>query len=203
MNPSGKLTLGLVGGIGSGKSAVAEIMRESGGHVIDADALGHQALRQPGTRQRVVERWGKSVLDEAGEVSRRKLGAIVFADPQERKELESIVFPWISRRIHEEIARATSDPAVRFAVLDAAILLETGWGKQCDVIVFVDVPRALRLQRVAEQRGWSEKEVAAREAAQFSIEDKAARAHATIDNAGDLADTRKQVQALLQRLGVI
>ena len=198
-----KLLLGLVGGIGSGKSAVAGIMRELGGQVIDADKFGHEALRQPDIRTKVVARWGHAVLDESGEVSRRKLGAIVFADPAERKALEGLVFPWITRRINEEVARASADPAARFVVLDAAILLETGWGKTCDVIVFVTVPREIRLRRITQQRGWPIEEVTAREGAQFSMDDKTARAHTTIDNSGGLADTRKQVEALLHRLHVI
>jgi dephospho-CoA kinase len=203
MTAPSKLTLGLVGGIGSGKSAVAGIMREFGGQVIDADVFGHEALTQPDIREKVIERWGQTVLDEKGEVSRRKLGGIVFADPAERKALELLVFPWITRRINEEIARANADQAVRFIVLDAAILLETGWGKACDVIVFVDAPDEIRTQRITKRHGWSAKEVEARERAQFSLEDKSARAHTTIDNAGDLTQTRKQVEKLLHRLHLI
>jgi dephospho-CoA kinase len=199
---SSKLLLGLVGGIGSGKSAVAEIMRERGGYVIDADCLGHEALAQPQIREQIVARWGERVRGEDKEIARRKLGALVFADPAERKVLESYVFPYITRRIEEELARANADPAVPFVVLDAAILLETGWGKACDVIVFVSVPRDERLQRIAMTRGWSAKEVEARELAQWSLEDKAARAHAVIDNGGNLEETRRQVLALLTRLHV-
>jgi len=195
-----KLLLGLVGGIGSGKSAVAAMLRECGGHVIDADQLGHEALRQPEIREQVTARWGNDILDETGGVSRRKLAAVVFSNPQERKALEDLVFPWIERRIREEIEKAKQDATVRFVVLDAAILLETGWGKACDVIVFVSVQRETRLQRICQQRGWSQKEVEAREQAQYSLEDKAARAHTVIDNCGDLSQTRKQVEALLQRL---
>jgi len=195
-----KLLLGLVGGIGSGKSAVAKMLEERCAYVIDADQLGHEALKQGDIREQIVARWGKQVQGEGDEIARRKLGAIVFADSAERKVLESYVFPFITRRIQDEVARANADPAVRFVVLDAAILLETGWGKSCDVIVFVSVPQHIRLKRIADQRGWSEKEVNAREAAQWSLEDKAARAHAVIDNSGNLNETRNQVEALLRRL---
>jgi dephospho-CoA kinase len=200
MSVSGKPVLGLVGGIGSGKSTVAGLLKELGGYVIDADQFGHEALRQPDVRERIFARWGQQVLEEEGEVSRRKLAGIVFADSAERRALQDLVFPWIEGRIREEIERASGDARARFIVLDAAILLETGWGKACDAIVFVAAPRDIRLKRIAAKRGWSEKEVETREQAQFSLDDKAARAQYTIDNAGDLAQTRLQVEALLRHL---
>src|SRR5262249_4986387 len=104
-----KPVLGLIGGIGSGKSVVGKMLEEMGGYIINADHLGHEALRQPGTVAQVVERWGIQVLDEAGEVKRGRLAKIVFADPREREALEAMVFPWIERRIHEEVRKAEQD----------------------------------------------------------------------------------------------
>jgi dephospho-CoA kinase len=195
-----KPVVGLVGGIGSGKSLVAQLLAEQGGAVIDADHLGHEALRQPEVREQIVARWGTGVLREDGSVNRRAVAAIVFADPAERRALEALVFPWIERGIRAALAEADRDPRVRFVVLDAAILLETGWREVCDLVVFVDAPRAVRLGRLAAQRGWTEADVAARERAQFPLEEKKARADVVIDNSGDPAQTRRQVEQLVARL---
>src|SRR5579884_3607382 len=96
-----KLVVGLIGGIGSGKSTVAQAFARRGAKVIVGDALGHEALRQPNIKAGLVQHWGPQILDEAGEVSRRKVAAIVFAKtPEARNELralESLVFPWIER----------------------------------------------------------------------------------------------------------
>src|SRR5205085_8506223 len=134
------------------------------------------ALRQPEVVAQVVARWGRGVLDDAGQIDRGKVGAMVFADPAEREALEAMVHPWITRRLCEELAAARADPAVPFVVLDAAIMLEAGWESACDLLVYVHAPRAVRLRRVAEQRGWSPAAVAAREAAQLPLAEKARRA---------------------------
>src|SRR5262249_21047205 len=168
------IVVGVVGGIGSGKSQVTRLLAEAGAEVVSGDALGHEALRQPEVREQVVRRWGAGVLGPDGEIDRKKLGGIVFAEPSQLRELEALVHPWIKRRIREEVdaARARGVPLV---VLDAAIMLEAGWEGACDEVLFVDVPRALRLERLARQGGWTEKEVEARERAQWPLEEKARR----------------------------
>ena len=197
-----KPLLGLAGGIGSGKSHVAQLLAGMGGHVINADLLGHEALRKPEIRNQVVARWGDAVLNDKGEVG-RQLGRIVFADAAERRKLEGLVFPWIEQRIGEEIARADADPAIKFGVLDAAILIETGWGRWCDLIAFIEVPRTVRLARLKETRGWDEKEVEAREQAQLPVAEKAARADLVIHNHGEAAQEQQlkdQLEGVVARL---
>jgi dephospho-CoA kinase len=196
------LVVGVVGGIGSGKSQVTRLLAAAGALVISGDVLGHEALRQPDIKERVVWRWGRGLLDEKGEIDRRKLGGIVFADSSELRALEEIVHPWIKRRIREEIEAARRLAEAPLIVLDAAIMLEAGWGDVCDVIVFVDVPRDVRLRRIALQRGWTEKEVAAREEAQWPLADKRARADIVLDNSDSSADLVRQVDVLLARWGV-
>jgi dephospho-CoA kinase len=186
--------------MGSGKSLVAELFARRGARVISGDQLGHEALRQPAIRDRVVERWGQGVLDEQGTIDRRRLGAIVFADPAERQALEAVVFPWIERRLREERAAAEADPSVSLIVLDAAIMLEAGWNKICDWLVYVHAPREVRLRRLAEGRGWKGKEVEARETAQMSLTDKVSRADYALDNSGSPEQTARQVDELLKRL---
>src|SRR5262249_16907433 len=133
-------------------------------------------------------------------LSRRKIAAIVFANPVERKALEAVVFPYIERGIDEQIAQARQQEAVRFVVLDAAILLETGWRKRCDWIVYVHTPRALRLQRLAQQRGWDETEVRRRSQAQLPLAEKVTRAQFVVDNSGSAHELARQIERLLASL---
>jgi dephospho-CoA kinase len=197
-----KPVIGLIGGIGSGKSRVAAVLVQHGAKIVSGDEAGHEALRQPEIRQQIVKRWGREVLKEDGEIDRRRLGAIVFADPAQRQALEELVFPWIKGRLAEQIAQARTDPNVALIVLDAAVMLEAGWNDVCDWIVYVHAPRDLRLRRLQEQRGWSAKEVEARENAQMSLTDKASRADYAVDNSGPLEDTARQVEHLLHEWGI-
>jgi dephospho-CoA kinase len=197
-----KPVIGLLGGIGSGKSAAAAALAHRGGRVLVADEFGHEALYQPDLRARIVAEFGKGILDEKGEIARRKLGNVVFTDEDKRRKLEAIVHPWIERRIEEEIARAQADPTVRFVVLDAALMLETGWSRVCDKLVFVESPREARLERIARQRGWTPQEVEAREHAQLPLTEKARRADHVLKNSTTLDALDRQVDDLLQIWGL-
>jgi dephospho-CoA kinase len=180
-----KPVLGIVGGIGSGKSFVAQRLVALGGHLIVADALGHEGLRQPEIKHAIRERWGDGVFD-GDEVDRRRLAKIVFADDAERHALEALQFPYIGRRVAEEIDKARRDPAIGFVILDAAVLLEAGWRSRCDHVLFVDAPRHLRLERV-KVRGWTEADLAAREAHQMPLDEKRALCDEVLVNDGTIA----------------
>jgi dephospho-CoA kinase len=197
-----KRVVGLLGGIGSGKSQVAAAFARHGARIIAGDQLGQAALRDPDIRTRVVSRWGQSIVDEKGEIDRRRLAAIVFADPAERKALEAITHPWIRERIRAEVEEARKDPHVSLIVLDAAVMLEAGWNEVCDRLLFIEAPRAVRLARVARQRGWSEKEVEARELAQLPLTEKAVRADHVLNNSASLEHLNRQVNDLLHLWGL-
>lgn len=197
------LTLGIVGGIGSGKSAVADAMRHLGGHLIAADRLGHEALLQPDVKTKLRQRWGDAIFDESGDADRKKIGAIVFADANELKALEAQVFPYIEMQIRAEIDHARTRDEAKFIILDAAILLETGWHLHCDKIVYVDAPRPLRLARLKEKRGWSEEELERRERMQMSLEEKMNHADVVIVNDGDFEKVAGQVKETLVRWRII
>jgi dephospho-CoA kinase len=199
---SRKPVIGLLGGIGSGKSQVAAALARHGARIIAGDQLGQAALRDPDIRARVVSRWGQGVVDESGEIDRRRLAAIVFADPAQRKELEAITHPWIRQRIRSDVEEARNDSRVPLIVLDAAVMLEAGWDDVCDHLVYVDAPREVRLERVARQRGWNEKEVQAREQAQLPLTEKAVRADHVLDNSASLEHLNGQVNDLLHLWGL-
>jgi dephospho-CoA kinase len=199
---SGKPVIGLLGGIGSGKSQVAAVLARHGARIIAGDQLGQAALRDPDIRARVVSRWGQGVVEESGEIDRRRLAAIVFADPAQRKELEAITHPWIRQRIRSDVEEARNDSRVPLIVLDAAVMLEAGWDDVCDHLVYVDAPREVRLERVARQRGWGEKEVEAREQAQLPLTEKAVRADHVLDNSSSLEYLIRQVNDLLHLWGL-
>jgi dephospho-CoA kinase len=182
--------LGIVGGIGSGKSYIASLFAKHGARVIDADKFGHDALKQTDIKEQVRRHWGDTVFSQEGEVDRRKLGRIVFADPAEKAKLEALVFPFIRQSIKLVIDQYNRDPNVKLLILDAAILLETGWKDYCTALVFVDASLPTRLQRSA-KRGWDAAELARREASQWSLEKKKGLCQHIIPNEGDevLTDT--------------
>ena len=195
--------VGIIGGIGSGKSLVAGEFVKHGGWLIVGDTLGHEALRQPAIKAEVTRRWGRDLLDEQGAIKRRALGQMVFRDPHELRALETLVFPWIGRRIWEEIAKARLDPAVRLIVLDAAIMMEAGWDKNCDRVIYVEAPPDVRLARLQGKRGWSAREVAERESSQLPLDDKRRRADAIIGNSGTPDQVTEQVDKLIREWKIV
>jgi dephospho-CoA kinase len=198
-----KPLIGLLGGIGSGKSQVAAGFAKNRGYLIVADRLGHEALEQPDIVTSIAQRWGDRAFNEQRKVDRKKLGKIVFASPVERTNLEYLVFPWIEKRIREEIKLADANKEVNFIVLDAAIMLEAGWNQLCDKLIYIHAPRKLRLERLAQNRGWTAEDVEKRESAQMPLSDKAMRADVAIDNSGSLAETHQQVEALIRRWNLL
>ena len=199
MNPkpfTGLPVVGLVGGIGSGKSAVAQgLAARRNVIVINADALGHQVLKERETKESVKKRFGPDVINKQGEIDRSRLARKVFGSDQEsqkaREDLNRIVHPRIGEKIREEIAkarkRAEREPgSVEGVLLDAAILLETGWGEMCDAIVYVDASDQIREQRVREARGWRADDWKKREQSQLDLEAKKHASDVIINNSRDL-----------------
>ena len=196
------LTLGLVGGIASGKSLIAQCFYELGALVLDGDRAGHAVLRESDVIATLKSRWGDSILDSAGQISRREVAKIVFAagNQAEKEFLEQLAHPRIQMRLQQEMAaaQAAKDPP-RVVVIDAALLFEAGWDKLCDQIIFVDAPRDVRLER-AVRRGWSAEQFAAREAAQLPVEDKRQRSHIVIRNVRTLENIREVVRLTWKNL---
>lgn len=180
--------IGIVGEIGGGKSQVAALLAERGALVLDADAVGHALLNQRPVREQVVARFGTVILAPATEpdspqlIDRKTLGAIVFAEPALLGDLETILHPRMRVTFEKAIARSQRQGRVKAVVLDAAILYEAGWDSLCDLVVYVDAPRAQRLARLVATRGWTEEILIARERAQSSAEMKRRQADVVIVN---------------------
>jgi len=192
--------IGLVGGVGAGKTTVARMMAEEGCRVVDADRIAHDVLRDETVKHRVREAFGEAAFGSDGEVDREALGRQVFADTDRREALERIVHPRILARMREEVesARSAAPPAV---VLDAPLILEKGLANWCDCMVYIRASAEVRHRRLRQARGWSPSEVRQRDASQISLKTKQGRADYIIDNSASPEHTLEQVQRILARLG--
>lgn len=190
--------VGLVGGVGSGKSFVAAECQRQGCAVIDADAIGHAVLQSPEVRDALVAALGEGIVVD-GVIDRRVVGHIVFSSPEALAQLNAIMHPVMGVEMARQIAAHRQAGGVCAIVLDAAVLFEAGWDRQCDTVVFVDAPRAERIARVAE-RGWDEAELDRREKAQIMLDKKRALCdHVLVNHASD-SRLSKPVKQLLSRI---
>ncbi len=193
--------IGLVGGIASGKSLVAQQLVELGAGWLDADRAGHEVLELAEVKQAIRGRFGEEVVEANGQLSRAVIGRRVFGGEgaaADRQFLEQLTHPRIGELLGRQAA-ALEAVGKQVLVLDAPLLMEAGWNKFCDKTVFVEAPREVRLGR-ARKRGWSDAEFAAREAAQASLDVKRDRADVVLDNSGSPEATRAQVKRLWQLL---
>ncbi len=190
--------LGLVGGIGSGKSTVARMLAEEGCVVCDSDALARESFADPAIRTQLRAWWGDRAFAADGSVDRSAIAAIVFADAAERRRLESLTHPWIEAR--RKALFAAAPPGSRALVIDAPLLLEAGLGDQCDAVVFVDSKLEDRVSRVAAGRGWDAAQLARRESAQWPLDRKRSSADHVVRNDGSPESLRAQVRALLHKV---
>lgn len=194
----GAVLLGLTGGIGSGKSAVADLLAEHGAVIVDADLIAREAVR-PGTAAlaSIRERFGTAVLDESGELNRGALGEIVFTDPKALSDLEAITHPAIRDLSAKRIAEAGDDAIVVHVV---PLLTEAQMQDSFDAVIVVDVPEEVQEQRVLARDGWTMEHVRARMAAQATREQRLAIADYVIDNSGDRVELARRVAQLWTEL---
>ncbi|MFH1881155.1 MAG: dephospho-CoA kinase [Planctomycetota bacterium] len=229
-----KPIIGILGGIGSGKSTVAAEFAKLGCKVIDADKIAHELLDKPAVKEKVVGLFGRSILDPAGKIDREKLAEVVFVDPRpssagfrskpadggpvlpgESKNgdyastgadpaalgsvqnppmagLNEIIHPLVLQRARELIKQYDCQNQVKAIVLDMPLLVEAGWDKRCDKLIFVDCEQKLRLDR-AKKLGFDKNQVKIRENFQISLDNKANLADNTINNNSDFSELAKQV----------
>ncbi len=194
--------IGLVGGIGAGKSAAASAFAGLGAFVLDADVVGHTLLDQNPCRDIIIEVFGEAVLapytveGERRPIDRKALGAIVFADPFLLGRLEDILHPLMRRTFERAISREVRRGQHKAVVLDAAILYEAEWNDLCDTVVFVDSTPEIRLARLEASRGWTLETLAAREKAQGPLAEKRVEANHILTNNDSPEALRAAAKAL-------
>jgi dephospho-CoA kinase len=190
MSPLRIPVIGIVGGIGSGKTALAEaISRQIRCCRLDADRAGHRALTRPDVMREIRREFGENVFDSQGNIVRSALAEQVFGQMPEqiaaRRGLEQIVHPHIRQDLEGQLEEHQLAQDCDLIILDAALLLEAGWSNLCDAILYVDTPAHERLNRVR-ARGWSETDLIRREASQMSLEEKKRCSSVVVANSTDL-----------------
>lgn len=191
------LTIGLTGGIGSGKSTVSKILAEFGAPVIDADKVGH-AIYEPGgpAYRELIDAFGTGILAADRTVDRKKLGAIVFADPAALGRLNSIVHPKMLRRMREMVDTMRASGEQGPIVVEAAILIEANWQPLVNEIWLVIASRERVIERIARDRGMKPEQTEARIKAQLPDEQRRRWASVVITNDGTIDELRAKVEDL-------
>lgn len=194
------LKLGLTGGIASGKSTVAAMLREMGFAVLEADLVAHKVV-EPGqaAHDEVVATFGSEILGEDGQINRTRLGALVFGDPEKLQKLNAIVHPRVREQILRQLREWESEGKRDAAFVEAALLVEANYVKDLDGLVVVWCSPEQQLQRML-ARGFDEAEARRRIATQMDVAEKLRYATYTIDCSGTLDDTRRQATALVEQI---
>ncbi len=199
-------TIGLVGGIASGKSFVANILVELGCASVDADRIGHEVLDDPLVKLQIRQEFGDQVFTPSGSLDREKLSGVVFSESQgeaaaqRRSQLELIVHPAIRTEALNRIRgfyEMESPP--RAIVIDAPLLIEAGWSDTCDEVLFVDTPEPVRRQRALD-RGWTETHWAARQRSQMNLEKKRQAATHIVPGDAQPDDLRVNLESFLKQI---
>jgi len=198
------LRVGLTGGIATGKTTVVAMLRELGCRVLEADKIAHQVIEPDGVAyEEVVREFGRGILTPDGLVDRKKLGAIVFAEPPRLARLNAIVHPPVLEEQMRQLAAIEKADAHAIAVVEAALLIEAGFDRKLDYLVVTWCTPEQQLARLTESglgRGLTAEQARQRIAAQMPVEEKRNRADAVIDCSGTLDHTRAQVIALFAKL---
>jgi dephospho-CoA kinase len=197
---AGKPIIGIAGGIGAGKSAVASIFAELGAAVVDADRINHEELDSPEVVSALRQWWGSGVVRADGRADRNAIRAIVRENHQELRRLEGLVHPRIARRSNAMIEAFLADPAVRAVVWDAPLLFEVGLAERCDSIVYVDADPSVRLDRLRRTRSWSGEDLQRMEDSQNPLDLKKERADHIVENNSDRESLRRQVERVFSQI---
>lgn len=193
------LVVGLTGGICSGKTTVARMFAKRGAFIIDADEIAHE-LQEPGQAiyRALVRAFGQGILGEDRRIDRARLGNLVFADPEKRRELEAIMHPAIQRECEARIEKARKT-GTKICIVDAALLIEVGASRRFDKVIVVAAPEKVQLERLL-TRGLSQEEAIRRIRSQIPVEEKVRHAHYVIENSGSLEETEQQVERIFEEL---
>jgi len=199
-NPTEKPLIGIIGGIASGKSTVAAEFEKLGCAVIDADVIVHELLREDRVRNEVVQLFGPGVLNARGELDRKRLATIVFADTRQLSALNKVVHPRVLQRTEELIAQYNKDSHTKAIVLDMPLLVEVGWADRCDRVIFVECDRRRRVERARTKGLMDDREMEIRENSQISLDKKAGLADDIVDNNSDFSTLVRQIKEIFSEI---
>jgi dephospho-CoA kinase len=195
-----KPVIGLTGQIAAGKTLVSRFLSELGCVVIHADQLAHEVLNAPESREFIQTHFGEGIFTPDGQVDRRKMAAVVFIDPEKKRILEEYIHPRVIAHQDDLIAQYRQDAAYKAIVIEVPLLLESGLKDRCDYIILVEADLPVRQLRVAQNRGWDEKELLRREKFLYSIYLKRSVADAIVYNNSTFDACRQQVEKIFSRL---
>ncbi len=187
-----KPVIGILGGIASGKSTVAAEFAKLGCKVIDADKIVHSLLERKSVREEISASFGRAVFDAAGKIDHKKLARTVFADADKLSRLNGIIHPLVLERAEQLMEQYSHQDQVKAIVLDMPLLVEVGWVKRCDKLVFVACREDLRADR-AKKMGFDKKQLEIRENFQISLDNKVDLADNTVENNSDLSALVRQI----------
>jgi dephospho-CoA kinase len=191
--------IGITGGIASGKSTIAKMLKSLGASVINADEICHRLINTKPISQKIINRWGDHLQDKYGRIERDKLGEIVFSDRKEISTLNKMIHPEAIKRIKNRITKLRNQSTTVAIVLDAALLVESNLINICDTTLFVDTRKNTCKERVKNSRKWPTGEITKREKFQSSLREKKKIADIVICNTRYQADTLKQVKDFWQQ----
>jgi dephospho-CoA kinase len=195
-----KPIIGILGGIGAGKSTVSGLFGQLGAAVIDADRLAHEVLKQPETIRQIKRKFGPDVLNEDGLVDPQRLSGLVFEDKSNLEFLNQLIHPQVIEKTEQLLSIYQQDVSCRAVVLDIPLLVEVGWDRQCDYLVFVDCSLENRLRRLAEKRKIDPEQLKKRENFQISLDKKAKIAHYIVNNNSDESEVAEQVTEIFSSI---
>jgi len=198
--PRTKPIIGMLGGVASGKSTVAAEFAKLGCKIIDADKIAHELLERKDVKEKVVSVFGEGILDSAGNIDRKKLGDIVFADADKLSLLNKIIHPLVLGCAEQLIEQYNRENQVKAIVLDMPLLVEVGWAERCDKLIFVDCRREFRVDRAKKIGIMMKNQLKILENSQISLDSKAAIADNTIDNNSDFSGLAKQVADIFSHI---
>jgi dephospho-CoA kinase len=187
-----KPIIGIVGGVGSGKSTVAAELGKLGCKVIDADKIAHELLEKKSVKEKILKYFGPGILNPKGKIDRRKLAGIVFSDARKLASLNRVIHPLVFEKTEKLIEKYKSQKKVKAIVLDMPLLVEVGWTKQCDELIFINCKQKIRAKR-AEKMGFNKNQLKIRENFQISLDKKAKLTDNIIENNSGFSALVRQV----------
>lgn len=201
------MVIGLTGGIGTGKSTISQILREKKFPVIDLDVISHEIIKFPKVIKKIVENFGKEILENSSnfenknneiQVSREKLGKIIFENREKRLLLNSIMHPEILRVMREQVSKYKKNNKIVF--VEIQLLFEVQWGKEFDYILLVSAKKSTQIRRILERDNRSENDALNIINSQMSLEEKRKRSDFVIENDGNIEELKEKIDTFLEYL---